>query len=75
MKVKLSERVRANSEAAPWVIEAIKYLESQLETGKPTAAWLLTSHDGTDQIVTNLHRTVKNFENAGWTVEELVVRT
>lgn len=74
MKVKLSERVRPNSETAPWVVEEICLLEQQLETGKPTVAWLLSSQDGTDQIVTNLRRTVKNFENIGWTVEELVVR-
>lgn len=31
MKLNLSERVRANSEAAPWVIDEIKALEKELE--------------------------------------------
>lgn len=30
MKVKLSDRIRPNSEAAPWVVEEIKKLEAQL---------------------------------------------
>lgn len=30
-KVKLSDRVRPNCEAAPWVIEEIKRLESEIE--------------------------------------------
>lgn len=31
MKLNLSERVRANSEAAPWVIDEIKAMEKELE--------------------------------------------
>lgn len=34
MADKLSARVRPNSEAAPWVVEEIKNLESELETTK-----------------------------------------
>lgn len=31
MKTKLSDRVRPNSEAAPWVIDEIKKLEAELQ--------------------------------------------
>ncbi len=31
MKIPLSERIRPNSEAAPWVIEEVKVLEEQSE--------------------------------------------
>lgn len=31
MKLNLSERVRANSEAAPWVIDEVKAMEEELE--------------------------------------------
>ena len=34
MADKLSQRVRPNSEAAPWVVEEIKLLESELEVAK-----------------------------------------
>ena len=34
MRTKLSDRIRPNSEAAPWVIEEVKRLENELEAAK-----------------------------------------
>jgi len=74
LKVKLSERVRPDCEAAPWVIEEIKDLESQLDTNKPAVAWLLTRADGKDQMVTSLRESVEAWQAVGWRAQELVIR-
>lgn len=34
LKMKLSDRIRPNSEAAPWVIDEVKRLEAELEVAQ-----------------------------------------
>ena len=46
MKTKLSDRVRPNSEAAPWVIDEIKKLEAELPVMKRKVIQIAPLHSG-----------------------------
>ena len=61
--MKLSDRVRPDVEAAPWVIEEIKKLEAELEVAQKFHKVAVQQRDQAHQEITSLRGEVANFRN------------
>jgi len=73
VKTPLSERIRPNSEAAPWVIDEVKELEEQNEKMLVAFRVLLQDMDNVDRVCdragvhpfTGMRSVIQSFVNEG----------
>jgi hypothetical protein len=54
VRTKLSDRIRPNTEAAPWVVEEVKRLEEELEVAKALNRLTVKERDYERQCVKHL---------------------